>query len=70
MAEKATQELAAMEKRAVMAESMLEATINSEACTGNAYVARHGVDLLKGNVTRGICSVPQFACLQVFLFLL
>jgi hypothetical protein len=54
MAEKATQELAAMEKRAVMAESMLEATINSEACTGNAYVARRGVDLLKGNVTRGI----------------
>ncbi|CAK9868297.1 unnamed protein product [Sphagnum jensenii] len=42
MAEKATQELAAMEKRAVMAESMLEATINSEACTGNAYVARRG----------------------------
>ncbi|CAM6056598.1 unnamed protein product [Sphagnum tenellum] len=31
MAEKATQELAAMEKRAVMAESMLEATLNSES---------------------------------------
>jgi hypothetical protein len=69
MAEKATQELAAMEKRAVMAESMLEATINSEACTGNAYVARRGVDLLKGNVTRGIArshSSPASKYFSVF----
>jgi hypothetical protein len=54
MAEKATQALAAMEKRAVMAESMLEATINSDAGVGNAHVARHGLDPLTGNTSRGI----------------
>ncbi|CAM6034669.1 unnamed protein product [Sphagnum compactum] len=54
MAEKATQALAAMEKRAVMAESMLEATINSDAGVGNAHVARHDLDPLTGNTSRGI----------------
>jgi hypothetical protein len=54
MAEKATRALAAMEKRAVMAESMLEATINSDAGVGNAHVARHGLDPLTGNTSRGI----------------
>ncbi|CAM6049589.1 unnamed protein product [Sphagnum compactum] len=54
MAEKATQELAAMEKRAVMAESMLEATLNSESGVGNTHSARHGLDPLKGNMTKSI----------------
>jgi hypothetical protein len=54
MAEKATQELAAMEKRAVMAESMLEATLNSESGVGNTHSTRRGLDPLKGNMTKSI----------------
>ncbi|CAK9220937.1 unnamed protein product [Sphagnum troendelagicum] len=54
MAEKATQELAAMEKRAVMAESMLEATLNSESGVGNTQSAKHGLDPLKGNVAKSM----------------
>jgi hypothetical protein len=48
MAEKATQTLVTMEKRIVMVENMLEATINFDVGVGNAHVARHGSDALIG----------------------
>jgi hypothetical protein len=69
MAEKATQELAAMEKRAVMAESMLEATLNSESGVGNTHSARLGIDPLKGNMTKSIARSHSSPSSKYFSFL-
>ncbi len=43
-----------MEKRIVMVENMLEATINFDVGVSNAHVARHGLDPLTGNIAKGI----------------
>jgi len=69
MAEKATQELAAMEKRAVMAESMLEATLNSESGVGNTHSTRRGLDPLKGNMTKSITRSHSSPSSKYFSFL-
>lgn len=47
-ATKAIEELAAMEKRVVMAESMLEATLNFQS-GGAPQTSRRGSDLIKDN---------------------
>jgi hypothetical protein len=54
MAEKVTQTFATMEKRIIMVENMLEATINFDVSVGNAHVVRHGSDPLIGNIAKGI----------------
>jgi hypothetical protein len=69
MAEKATQALTAMEKRAVMAESMLEATLNSESGLGNTHSARRGLDTLKGNITKSITRSHSSPSSKYFSFL-
>jgi hypothetical protein len=43
-----------MEKRIVLVENMLEATINFDVSVGNAHVVKHGSNPLIGNIAKGI----------------
>lgn len=52
-ASKAVEELAAMEKRVVMAESMLEATLNFQS-GGAPQTSRRGSDAIKDSGPKGI----------------
>jgi hypothetical protein len=58
-----------MEKGIVMVEIMLEENIIFDKGFGNVHVARHGLDPLIGNTTKGIVQSHSSPPQSIFLYL-